>query len=233
MRRSLRQLLAPHGADQAKRRRGPPCLQGLSEVEPALSSGPKNIAQCHGLAGELRTDGAAQKFTLVKQADFRHVPRVLSQQHGFSDIRGKQRINVPHALKPNAVGPYDACPGHGEQQQIELLQRVWHSWQKAVLPPALLRRKFRFTVRLCVISAQEFTEALIKVRERERGLAAHGASVDVSWQSAEEHLIDGPKKRSILPRPRGRPGAEKIRRILISAATCSRCIEVKSLPLSV
>jgi hypothetical protein len=41
------------------------------------------------------------------------------------------------------------------------------------------------------------------------------------------------KNRSIRPRPLAIPGVENTSRIFKSAATCSRCCEVKSLPLSV
>jgi hypothetical protein len=71
--------------------------------------------------------------------------------------------------------------------------------KKALLPPALPRRKCRFTVRQCVISAQELTEALVKIRERKRRLASHDAAVDVPWQSTEEHLTEYTKEALDFP----------------------------------
>src|SRR5262249_41269215 len=142
----------------------PECLfELMAAVVPRLS----DIAQRDGLAGEFRTDRAAEKFASVEQADLRDGARVGAEDNRLPDVSGKQWIDVAHALKADTVGSHDTGPGHREQQEIELFEGFWHARQKSVSPPPFPRLKFRFAVRTQVIFAQELAEALIEIGQRE------------------------------------------------------------------
>ena len=100
--------------------------------------------------------------------------------------------------------------------------------------PAHLRRDLGLAVRASMVVAQKLAKAAFKIGYRKATALLEQYRDRGSPACVHRNIwLTVAKKRSTRPRPRGCPGVEKIRRILMSAATCSRCFEVKSVPLSV
>ncbi len=54
-----------------------------------------------------------------------------------------------------AIHSHLARLGYLDQQQIQLLQRIWHPWQEAVSLPALYRRDLCFRTFAPMVNVQE------------------------------------------------------------------------------
>src|SRR5512146_2033728 len=72
-----------------------------------------------------------------------------------------------------------------------MLQRFRHARNKPAMLPALLGRNLGFAVRPRMILAEEFTKSTIEVRHGQFCSAANGASLDITGQRAQKHLVDG------------------------------------------
>ena len=101
------------------------------------------------MAGEFSADGAAQEPVFIEDTYLCQVPWVDSQGDRFADVGCKRCRDVAEVLEVNAVRSHLTSFGHMNQQQVELLQRFRHSWQKAVGLPALNGRRLG----LCVVAA--------------------------------------------------------------------------------
>jgi hypothetical protein len=78
----------------------------------------------------------------------------------------------------NAIHPHLARLGHLNQQQIQLLQRVRHSWQETVRFPARGGRHFRLGA--CA--------ALVHVEKNVRSLASKAANVRLACPAPRRQL---------------------------------------------
>ena len=132
-------------------------------------------------------------------------------------------------MKPDAVLMHPPRPGDGEQQQIEPLQRIRHLGQEAARFPAGLRCLAGRAVRRDKVFLDQVGFDLAGQRRlREHGgrsaCSEKPGSRDRSTWGASRRIARSSPARAVVPR------VEKIRRIFRSAATCSRCRDVKSLP---
>ena len=194
------------------------------------------LLQADRLAGQLLADGPAEEAVLVVDADLGQVARVVADRHRLADVGRQRQVEVAEALEADAVLLDPARLGDGQQQQVELLQRVRQARQEAARLPALLGRDARLAVDALVVVVEE--ERRAGARRARPGSAPASAAACTRRRVARQarsrqSWLTVSKKRSIRPRPRGSPTVEKTSRILRSAATCSRCCEVKSLPWSV
>ena len=87
----------------------------------------------------------------MQDADFRHVSWIIANDDRLPHIGRQREIEVPQALEMNAIRAYFATLGHGQQQQIELVEALRQSGEKTTAFPSGLRRLPRFTVRMLMI----------------------------------------------------------------------------------
>src|ERR1035438_8736786 len=71
-----------------------PVLDGLAQLPPAPHSGVDDLPQRNSLAGQFLTYSPANETVFVKNADFRHVARIVANHHVLSDIGREREINV-------------------------------------------------------------------------------------------------------------------------------------------
>jgi hypothetical protein len=99
-----------------------PFPQATGQAAPAGVAGGGDVLEADGGPGKLGADGPAQEPGTGKDADLGHVPRVVADDHGVADVGGQHRVQVAQPLKVDAVRVDLARLGHGEQQQVQLLE---------------------------------------------------------------------------------------------------------------
>ena len=126
-------------------------LQRMAQVPSPTVASPHDVAQGNGLSRSFSTDGPAEKAVVMQDADFRHVSWIIANDDRLPHIGRQREIEVPQALEMNAIRAYFATLGHGQQQQIELVEAFRQSGEKTTAFPSGLRRLPRFTVRMLMI----------------------------------------------------------------------------------
>ena len=173
------------------------------QFPPAPISRAENVTQRHGLTRQLRTHGATQEGVIVEDADFRHVPGIDPEGHGFPHVGRQRGREVAEPLEVNAIGPHVPRLRHLNQQQIQLLQRVRHARKKAVGFPALDGGHLRVGMVAPVIDVEEErAELRLERRHRQRWGASHPAAHwRVALQLAQEHLVHRAEEAFDPPTP--------------------------------
>ena len=69
-----------------------------------------------------------QEVVTEVDAQFGHVARIVADREILADIRGERDVEIAQALKVNPILVYTTWLGDGEQQEIELLERVRQPW---------------------------------------------------------------------------------------------------------
>ena len=106
------------------RPRARPCLRALRAAVMSLRL--TVVPPSSGQIARHKKPGAGE------DADLGHVPRVVADDHGVADVGGENRVQVEQALEVAPVRVDIAGPGHGEQQQVELLEGAGHPRQPGV-----------------------------------------------------------------------------------------------------
>src|SRR5256885_716376 len=78
---------------------------------------------------------------VMKDADFRHVSWVIANDDRLTHVCRQREIEVPQALEMNAIRAYFATLGHGQQQQIELVEALRQSGEKITAMVGIERRR--------------------------------------------------------------------------------------------
>jgi hypothetical protein len=133
-------------------------VQGVAQGAAAAIAGLDDVTEGNGVAREFRTDGPTQEALVVKDTDFGHVARIITNDHGFAHVGRQGGIKVAKPLETNAIRMDFATFGHRSQEQVELFKALRQTRQKAALLPARLGRLARFTVRPLMILVE--TKAL-------------------------------------------------------------------------
>src|SRR5712692_5373849 len=110
-----------------------------------------DVFQADGFAGQLSADRSAQELVLVEDPDLPHVARVIANDHVLADVRRQGQVEIPETVEMNAVALNSSRPGDGQQQEIELFERVWQPRQKSIGLPACLRRNACFAMDVLVV----------------------------------------------------------------------------------
>ncbi len=119
------------------------------------------------------------------------VARVVANRHLFAHIGGEGEVQIAEALEVDAVLADLAGFGHGEQQQVELLQRFRELWEEPPGLPARLRRLARFAMHaLLVVVHDEALQAPVQLGDGEHRFRDRRAGRGVAGERAEEELID-------------------------------------------
>ena len=105
----------------------------------------------------------------------------------------------------NSIDTHPARFGNANKQQIQLLQRIGHSWQKAAFRPSLSRRHFGFSAFTVLVNVQEKrAQPSIEVGRCELRLSAHAAtSRCVAGELTQKHLVYRPKESLDAPAASG------------------------------
>jgi len=113
------------------------------------------ILQANRLPGQFPADRPADEAVLVEDADLRQVTWVVADDHLFADVGGEGQVEVAEPLEVDAILVHPTSPGHGEEQQIELLQGVGQPGQEPARLSPGLGRHTRLTVDPPVVVVQE------------------------------------------------------------------------------
>ena len=104
------------------------------------------------LAGVFLAHRSAQEAVAVEHPHLGQVARVVAQGDGLADVAGERRAGVAQALEADAVAPDHARLGVHDQQQIQILQALGQTRQKAAAPPGVERRVAGLAVRTEVVA---------------------------------------------------------------------------------
>ena len=103
------------------------------------------------LASELGVDRSTQKRTAKIDPQFCHIAWVVANDDVLTDVRRQGRVEIAEPLKMNAIRVNATRFGNGEQQQVELLRRLWQPRQKTISLPTRLGRNAGLAMRALVI----------------------------------------------------------------------------------
>jgi len=101
-------------------------LKELAQLSSMSISRLDDVAERDRRSGQLLTDGSTQETILVKHADFGHVSGIVTDDDRLANVCCQGRIEVTPAEKPDTIAAHFARFGHGQQQEIELLERGRH-----------------------------------------------------------------------------------------------------------
>src|SRR5437660_321311 len=137
--------------------------QSSLDLLAAGGSGLFDLLQTDRLSSEFWADRSTEKAILIEHADLGHVCRFVPDQDLLFDIICQQGIDIAVPLKADAILLHAAGLGHGQEQQVKLLLRLWHARQKSIGFPALLGNTSRFTVDpLMIVLKQPGPKVLFK-----------------------------------------------------------------------
>jgi len=133
----------------------------------------------------------------VEDPDLRHVPGIIADHDVFSHIRRQGGVAEPQAGDVDAVALHAPRFGHGQEQQVELLQGLRQLGQETSGFPAHLGWLAGLAMRPRVIVADdEAAQAGVEVGERQRGVGRRrGPGRRVAGQRREEEVVDGIEER--------------------------------------
>ena len=200
-----RRLLFLVGGQQPVHDAGP-LAQAAGQAAPAGVAGGGDVLEADGGPGELGADRPAQEPGAGEDADLGHVPRVVADDHAVADVGGQDRVQVAQPLEVDPVRVDLARLGHGEQQQVELFERVGHPRDERAGFPALLRRHPGLAVRGEVVDLPDEgpIAASSSARVSRACPARSGVPRGAYPGSDGRHIwLMVPKILSTLPRPRG------------------------------
>ena len=102
----------------------------------------------------------------MNDTNFDQVGRVVANRHLLPNLGGQGEVEVAQPLEVDAV-PVDAPSfGYGEQQQVQLLGRLWQPGQEAAGLPPRLRRHPRLAVDAPVVVLDlEPMEPVVQLRQ--------------------------------------------------------------------
>jgi len=78
-------------------------LERMAELSPTAIAGPDNVTQRNGVSREFRTDRAAQKALIMKDADFGHISWVITNDDSLAHVGCQSEIEIAQALEMNPV----------------------------------------------------------------------------------------------------------------------------------
>ena len=90
--------------------------------------------------GQLGRHRHAQELAAVEHPDLGQVPRVVADGDLFPDVGGQRQRQVAQAVAVDPVAVHLAGGGHGQQQQVQLLQGFGHPGQPPGAEPPAQRR---------------------------------------------------------------------------------------------
>lgn len=77
--------------------------QALPYLGAMFTAGANNLFEADRLARQFGTDCRAQKSFLIEHSNHSEVARIVTNNHGLPDVRGKRWVYVAVALKTNAI----------------------------------------------------------------------------------------------------------------------------------
>src|SRR5262249_40619448 len=83
-----------------------------------------DVLETDRLAGQFGADRAAEECVGMEDADLGQIAWVIADDHLLADVSCQCQVEIPEALKMHAVALDSSRARHGEQQQVQLLERV-------------------------------------------------------------------------------------------------------------
>jgi hypothetical protein len=101
-------------------------LKDLAEVSAVAISRLQDVMERYRRPCQFLANGPTEEAVVVEDPDFGHIAGVVPDDDRLADVSCQGGVEVPHTEKPDAIATHFAWFGHGQQQQIQLLQRVGH-----------------------------------------------------------------------------------------------------------
>jgi len=94
--------------------RASPVLQRMAQVPAVAVASLNDVAQGNGLSRSCGADRPTQKAVVMKDTDFGHVPWIIANDDGLTDVGRQGKIEVPQAMEMNPIWAHFATLGHGQ-----------------------------------------------------------------------------------------------------------------------
>jgi hypothetical protein len=148
--------------------------KSLAQVSTVPVPGSHDLAQGDHSACQFLTDRSAQETISIKDPHFSNITRIISEDNRLTDIGRQGGVQIALPQKSDPISTHGAGFGHGQQQQIQLLERVGHLRQKPTGFPTLLGRHVGFTVGSRMIDIEDKgTKPRVEIAQRQLWRSTH------------------------------------------------------------
>ena len=98
--------------------------KGLAQVPACLVSGVNDLAQGDRRPRQFLTDGSAQETVVVKDPYFGDITRIVPEDDRLANVCRQRGVQIALPHKSDPIATHGAWLSHGQQQQVQLLERV-------------------------------------------------------------------------------------------------------------